>query len=177
MQTFTTGGRGKKQCSGCKQFVGVRTAVCPCGTSFDKKVEVEQERVVVVAQPLPAQQQQNQAEEGGNPLLGHTGIGIDPVWTPGGGTTHGSKTLVPFPPQSYSEADVRQWIIDLQEWAFKQRKRLLPQAIVYLARDLHEHKDTDAYRELKNMIRTVFTPKKAEPEPEEIVEETVDSQQ
>lgn len=34
--TFAVAGRGRKQCSNCKQFVGVRTQLCPCGQEFSK---------------------------------------------------------------------------------------------------------------------------------------------
>jgi RNA polymerase subunit RPABC4/transcription elongation factor Spt4 len=34
--TFAVAGRGRKQCASCKQFVGVRTQLCPCGQEFSK---------------------------------------------------------------------------------------------------------------------------------------------
>lgn len=34
MNTIQTPSRGRKQCGGCKTFVGVRTRVCECGFNF-----------------------------------------------------------------------------------------------------------------------------------------------
>jgi len=31
---FTEPGRGRKQCEGCKKYVGVRTKTCGCGSTF-----------------------------------------------------------------------------------------------------------------------------------------------
>lgn len=34
----STGGKGRKQCGGCNMFLGIRTAICPCGFEFKKAV-------------------------------------------------------------------------------------------------------------------------------------------
>lgn len=36
MAKFNEPGRGRKQCKSCKAYVGVRTAVCECGSAFPK---------------------------------------------------------------------------------------------------------------------------------------------
>lgn len=42
-------GPGKKQCQNCKNYIGVRTKVCKCGFSFEKKItkKILPEEVVV----------------------------------------------------------------------------------------------------------------------------------
>ncbi len=37
MAMFNGPGPGRKQCPSCKAYIGVRTAVCPCGHAFEKK--------------------------------------------------------------------------------------------------------------------------------------------
>lgn len=37
MKTYSKGGRGRKQCPECNEFVGVRTSECECGYEFKSK--------------------------------------------------------------------------------------------------------------------------------------------
>jgi hypothetical protein len=51
VKTYDEGGKGKKQCTSCKKYVGVRNTVCPCGNPFPSKSEassVEEEKVVKI---------------------------------------------------------------------------------------------------------------------------------
>ncbi|TXI89759.1 MAG: hypothetical protein E6Q36_02810 [Chryseobacterium sp.] len=39
IKTYDEGGKGKKQCSSCKKYVGIRTSVCACGSAFVSKAK------------------------------------------------------------------------------------------------------------------------------------------
>lgn len=39
VKTYDEGGKGKKQCSSCKKYVGIRTSVCACGSAFVSKAK------------------------------------------------------------------------------------------------------------------------------------------
>lgn len=41
VKTYDEGGKGKKQCSACKKYVGLRTAVCACGHPFALKTKAK----------------------------------------------------------------------------------------------------------------------------------------
>lgn len=56
VKTFDGPGRGRKQCSGCESYVGVRNKLClVCGTEFikRKKVSVAKPKKELVERPKP----------------------------------------------------------------------------------------------------------------------------
>lgn len=46
VKTYDEGGKGKKQCSECKKFVGAVTKICACG--FDFKNQVKPEKITEI---------------------------------------------------------------------------------------------------------------------------------
>ena len=42
IKTYEEGGKGKKQCKNCKKFVGIRSSVCACGTSFNVALKLSE---------------------------------------------------------------------------------------------------------------------------------------
>ena len=55
IQTFTEGGRGKRQCPECKVYLGIRHAVCICGFNFKDYVRpdtpIEEKEIKVYEEP------------------------------------------------------------------------------------------------------------------------------
>lgn len=58
MTKFDGPGPGRKQCKSCKTYVGVRTAICPCGSSFAQKAPTPKPAVAPVAAPAADAAQQ-----------------------------------------------------------------------------------------------------------------------
>jgi len=48
VKTFDEGGKGKKQCSNCGKFSGVRTSICVCGHEFVSKSATDKDIVKIV---------------------------------------------------------------------------------------------------------------------------------
>ncbi len=125
--THNMPGRGRRQCPGCKQYVGVRVAKCDCGYEFVLAPAKPREPKPAEVKPVEAKARPTQQVENLQPSSNYAAI-----YAPGAGYPN-RGSLCPVAPHSSSEEDVCSWIDELQDLAHHRNCEYAKSAIKYMA--------------------------------------------
>lgn len=132
---FTEGGKGRKQCSGCRAYTGVRTLICPsCNAPFNKINQSSSSSSSLKPAPMPARCSSSSSSSSLESVVPETttlmpfrGIVID---TPAG--------ICPAKLFSTEPTEVREWARAVLEAGAEESKRYSLRALKYWVRHYYD---------------------------------------
>jgi hypothetical protein len=141
IKVYAEGGKGKKQCKNCKKFVGIRSSVCACGSSFQVAVRVSEAQE---KEPLPATVAMSDVQSGFRFNICDRKIR---VLAPAGSCPHRL---------SGTDAEsIDEWVVKVRNTFGAKREFLTMKGVIYFVRHFYDMSSSE-YKAVKDhIVRTL----------------------